>query len=116
MTDKLTTEERVKLAEYAGKKWFMSATGQVLLAGLDGVFPHWQPAEDARQWGELVELMARRSLYLTIHLMPTGPRYHAHFRDHTNVAHRIVAEADEVTLGLAVCRAALKVIAERVAT
>ena len=113
MSEKLTTERLVKLAQLCGKKMGFEDdhpnTPQIRRC--DGAhLEFWQPHIDANQRDEVCMALRKRSLYLTLHTMSDEPPWAAYFRDHMKVDHKIVGHCDADTPGLAVCRAALKAI------
>lgn len=108
MTDKLTANELVKLATFCGREVFL--IGDILWVGRNAnhVAAQWNPAEDANQRDEVVEAMRL-----------SNTRLHLWSNPHSSTPYSCVLGADwetrsnhQATPGLAVCRAALQVIAE----
>lgn len=112
-TDPLTPDELVRLAVYCGREAFL--IGHILWVGRDDVNDRiaavWQPHLDANQRDELEDAVIANGHKWQHHSCKDG-----YFR--STIKHvafkcwrwELVASAKEKTRGLAVCRAALKVI------
>lgn len=112
MTDKLTTDERVALAEYCGHDAYIEHGGYVRTIKHD----KWQPDVDANQRDRLVEsLMTDGWESIQSASRHDDPPFECEL-NHTN---SVTGDPDRQsqlgeanTPGLAVCWAALKVIAD----
>lgn len=114
MSDPLTPEELVRLAEYCGHEVQLheKRVFPVLYMSIDtGDWEPWIPDLDANQRDELVEAVLHEDYLVHIHYClhedGDGLFVEAEIMD---VANRLVANGNCKTPGLAVCRAALKVI------
>ena len=114
MTDKLTTDELVKLAEFCG-------TRVGLIAAEDHVYyvcedrpgmPEWHPDLDANQRDEVVEALKREHEYL-VDVIQLRDSYMANVGTFYGKPIASSGYAPGQCPGLAVCRAALKAIEEK---
>lgn len=116
MTDKLTIDERVKLAEFCGHE--VSVHGdEVWFRGEDRGHL-WNPAEDANQRDEVVEAVRQAGWWVSVRSLL--PHYVAYAQRHKmlkdgfgNPYYESMPNIEADTPGDAVTQAALKVIGDK---
>lgn len=103
MTDKITADELVTLAEFCGKQIYSASIEGVVISG-GGTRVMWQPHIDANQRDEVVEAMTAVGCQVKVESR-SGRHYGKVFHPE-----RAGIYTGEPTPGEAVCWAALRVI------
>lgn len=118
MTDKLTTEERMTLAEYCGRTFYLDGSEIFLTTSAEEMLPLgvWQPDVDASQRDEVEAVLVRQVNIVTVKtrvVVATSSKLTVLTcvqLDNLPCDHALLDEYE--TRGLAVCRAALELIVE----